>query len=1810
MHKAFQLFVLGFFASALLLIIPISKSWAQCQGITVSGQDIGIVQPQVCAPVPITLNASYTFAFPVDPSKVQIRIEWNNASNEVDIINATEVSANKFEISQSKIYGVGNTCAYEPTTYLVYDGQTCISTRQSQLFSAWSTDDSNPGPVVMNPVAAEYCPSTPINQVFHDNTTFNCNIAIEPDKPNRLTRWVQFIYNTNSGGSGDLIRNAQVGGVQLTDINGNFLNEVVGTIGEIAPNADGPVHASLPITAPQGSPVGSYIEVTMRNWNICNPYDDPNIPGPPMDLINGDNSPIETTSRILIVNPPNANFTIGTSLNSLPHDMFCPGDMVFFRGPGVVPGSNYQYTWEFTGPDGFSRTESGRNINRNYFNTPGTYTAKLMVRDNNATGACISETFDNFEIIESPVPDMTVFVGGIETTDLEFCERPGTPYEFSIENNTSHAGPNVKYTWRLRRNGTSIQTVETTDIADNFTFNITQPGAYKVQLTALDNNTNCANTTEVDIKIANNPVANFEIVNAADLCVGREVQFKDLSGFATTPSLPDDEIASWTWYFDYDNNPAFQMTDQNPTYSFLAVGTYKVRLEVTTKYGCVDSKEIEVTVNPIAAAQISVDNNAQCAPFSPVFANQYANSQLPSVTVLKYRWIGYDESNNVVFDEEQLPDPVTSDFPDEFTHEFLYTRTDNQDQLYKVVMQAYAADDNGNEGCVTTSNEINITVNPTASAGLVSDYNPYNSNCTDLEVNFAVDVATQVLPFLKTYEWIVTDEDGTEVHRTTNAATNTNFQYTFTSQDSINIKTYRVTLETHSTSGSCIQPARQDIKLNPTPSSKFTSSMSWECENVSLNLDANQKGLSPTNYYWTFLNQNTGNPAHYLNSPALDDNFNLQFERGDADSVIEVTLRTRNFAGCESTGPTQTFLIPQKEDFIVALDTVSSVPKCAPHEITFKNNSTVPAGTIFELRVQRGSMSPVAVPVDGDINDEFSYTFEDSGDYIVTLVGTNNTTSGCTANSYINLTVHPAVKAIFEPSAEKICPGQQLFLNEASQVPSSVSVTRIWTLTNLDNNDQIQEYGSKLFHIFDTPGQYEIELVIQSAAGCTNAMKDTIEVEPQPVFNLIYNDTSCDQMFTFEVEVTDPAIDIAFVTWTWGDGQSITTTDLENAHIYLNRNGFIDSDQYTGSVTATATTGCTFTKNFTVNLLQDISANYSIDRSEGCAPLSVVFDDLSLGHNPAQQQWSYKEVMSPAGSWTTFSGTHHTFENTTSDTKKFEVRLQSVNDDGCTDEIIKEITVHPQVLADFDVDIIDGCSPMEVKFTNNEIRSGVEYTWDWSDGPNEVTTTETEITHIFENTSFSLPKNYRVRLTATDVNTGCSVFTEKTVTVRPSMSATLTPSVLEGCSPLNISIENNINGIDFHDWQVINLTTGQPAPEYNVTGTRNYTHTLENFDTDSVRYRIIYTGTRNHPSGTVCSVTEVTEVLVYPDITATFTATPILQNLPSSVVTLDNTTPNKPNYNYLWDFGNGTQSTERNPGAIDYGTYGKFTISLTVTDQFGECGHTVTQEVEIEPSLPAVDFEYEPAEGCGPLTVQFISKTQSVEPGTLLWDFGDNSTSKSSEVNPTYTYYEPGEYTVTLTGSNVIGMTATETKSYIINVYDNPRANFRVRQRMPVYMPDSVIFLNESIGAVSYLWDFGDGTTSTEFEPKHAYTKAGEYTIKLIAINALGCADTLVRVGDIEIENQFEVKIPNVFTPNGDQNNDIFLPLLQGAVEYNLLIFNRWGELLFESNSPEVGWDGYYQGVMSPPDAYIYKLEVKFENGERTTKHGDVTLLR
>ena len=172
-----------------------------------------------------------------------------------------------------------------------------------------------------------------------------------------------------------------------------------------------------------------------------------------------------------------------------------------------------------------------------------------------------------------------------------------------------------------------------------------------------------------------------------------------------------------------------------------------------------------------------------------------------------------------------------------------------------------------------------------------------------------------------------------------------------------------------------------------------------------------------------------------------------------------------------------------------------------------------------------------------------------------------------------------------------------------------------------------------------------------------------------------------------------------------------------------------------------------------------------------------------------------------------------------------------------------------------------------------------------------------------------------------------------------------------------------------------------------------------------------------------------------------------------------------------------------------------------------------------------------------------------------------------------------------------------------------------------VKIPEDPIYTtNLSYGADSYLWDFGDGANSTEFEPSHTYIDTGKYDITLIAITEKGCMDTVVYEDMVEVIEGNEIRIPNAFTPNLDGptggsrynsgRNDVFYPVTEGVIAYKMQIYNRWGEILFDTEDTGKGWDGYYKGRLCAPDVYIYKLDFKFIDGREVMKFGDITLIR
>ncbi|MGB3949337.1 MAG: PKD domain-containing protein, partial [Bacteroidia bacterium] len=284
------------------------------------------------------------------------------------------------------------------------------------------------------------------------------------------------------------------------------------------------------------------------------------------------------------------------------------------------------------------------------------------------------------------------------------------------------------------------------------------------------------------------------------------------------------------------------------------------------------------------------------------------------------------------------------------------------------------------------------------------------------------------------------------------------------------------------------------------------------------------------------------------------------------------------------------------------------------------------------------------------------------------------------------------------------------------------------------------------------------------------------------------------------------------------------------------------------------------------------------------------------------------------------------------------------------------------------------------------------------------------------------------------------------------------------------------------------------------------------------------------------------------------------------------------------------------------------------------CGSSVNDTVDIlfNPP-PSIDLSLLPTEICSLSNVLFDDNSfsgNSNDPITnWLWDFGDGN--QSTEQDPIYSYSNSGNYIITLTISTGAGCTASNSTSpFIITANPTPMAAFSMNDTYLNLPNESLILTNLSTGADSYLWNFGDGTTSSNYNPTYNYSTIGTFNVQLITMNQYGCADTATA----ELTTDADVIFPTAFTPNpdgpsggnydiNDYSNNVFFPYTSGVIEYELQIFNRWGELIFESSDVKKGWDGYYRDKQCQQDVYVWKAYVRLSNGKVFEKVGNVTLI-
>ncbi|MDP4275344.1 MAG: gliding motility-associated C-terminal domain-containing protein, partial [Bacteroidota bacterium] len=192
-----------------------------------------------------------------------------------------------------------------------------------------------------------------------------------------------------------------------------------------------------------------------------------------------------------------------------------------------------------------------------------------------------------------------------------------------------------------------------------------------------------------------------------------------------------------------------------------------------------------------------------------------------------------------------------------------------------------------------------------------------------------------------------------------------------------------------------------------------------------------------------------------------------------------------------------------------------------------------------------------------------------------------------------------------------------------------------------------------------------------------------------------------------------------------------------------------------------------------------------------------------------------------------------------------------------------------------------------------------------------------------------------------------------------------------------------------------------------------------------------------------------------------------------------------------------------------------------------------------------------------------------------------------------------------------------------ITVHPVPKAKFDV-VTTDLYIPgDELRCYNTSEGAENWLWDFGDRTSSADFNGVHTYADSGVYNIKLVASSSYLCKDSVTITNAVHVIERSSIKFPSAFTPNpngssngrynrNDYSNDVFYPIviMNGIQDYHMEIYNRWGVLVFESNDIEIGWDGYYKGKLLTQDVYIYRVSGFYNNGKRFSFAGDVLLMR
>jgi gliding motility-associated-like protein len=1360
------------------------------------------------------------------------------------------------------------------------------------------------------------------------------------------------------------------------------------------------------------------------------------------------------------------------------------------------------------------------------------------------------------------------------------------PMKVTFNNTSFSYFTNASYTWDFGDNSNS-----TSKNPPQKTYTI--PGNYTVKLIVKDS---CGSDTISKSFVAYG-LPNAQFTTDTSICTFDSLKLYNSSTNAS----------SYSWNFGTGSNYT-----QNDTglfkFVYINPGVFNIRLIVSAGSGCKDTAFQSINIRPGAKASFTADKKYACNPATFKFTNN-------SIYAQNFAWYA---NNTLIATSKQIADST------------LYN--DSSIVVLKLVTSS-------NNGCRADSMSLKYFT-PKNPKAIIANL---DSGCGPLKVNF-VNQST----FTYSSLW----KPGNSL--STSTLKNPSFTYqSARSRDTF----YYPQLKVKNWAG-CSDSVSSVVKVFPQPNAKFTSDQYSGCGPLTVQFTNqsktnNQEPYSSLKHFWKFNN------GQFSIAPDTSSSF---VPSNTKDSIYKVILKVQSINSCthSDTQNIRVYPIPLVK---FSSDTNAS---CSIFNANFKNNSSPKdTGSIRIMNFNWSSGNGFS-----SSNQNFSATYSDSkfGDtiYLPKLIARSE--HNCVDSFVLPITVHPQPKAIFNTLVQQNCTPVKIKINNQSVSSDKGPLKHDWDFGN--NYLSTKAVDSTLYNNKSASDiTYYIKYIAISQYNCKDTAYDSVLVHPKPMVNfgkstqrscspalvklsdssnnafiqkwfessnvfvgnsidslrlkgLYLKDTTyyighsvesihgcySDTIYQSVTVLGKPKADFEFSNdstcahetislinnslgayqyqWNFGDNSSSTT--INPKHKYFAQNG--NDTFYNTQLIVNSVYDCKDTVSKSLFLVQGTNETFFTDKSSGCTQLTVQFINESKRFKT--HSWDFGDQSTKVFQ----DSVSHTYINATGSSVLSPKITLIRNRFQCFDTTTKTIDVNPKPTANFRALRLDPCNDGTYQMSNTS-QYGTKVNW-YKDGifiQNSNTFNHILTPSVYKDTF------YEIQIISSN-NYSCSDSTKQVIKVKPKLKVDFKKVGAQSCENTAFQFTNTSFNSMRYFWR------------FGDGGISNDVHPIHIYSQYGTFYIKLFGYDKD---GCVDSTngTDFFKVIERPK--ANFYFTPEFPKLPNAKVDFFSTSSiqsaNVNSLNYDWNFGDNSyptnNSNQQNPNH-DYLAAGTYSIQLKVG--YLNCFDSISKTLVVDYAKPEISFEADTLEGCAPLRVKFNTTSSNVT--SFRWLFNDG-TSESFDAEPIHVFDLPGEWDVSVIATGP-GGSVTLTKKLLIKTYPKPFLDFYSNERNK-FLPNAVFNVINNSGTILNQWDIIDSSSNTmlsskERDPSFTLNTVGSFDIRLIGTSTQGCIDTLIKTRYFSTLGQGSIYVPNAFSPDNNQRNEIFKPVFYNVMDRNYIfrIYNRWGEKVFETSDIQSAWDGKLNGVLCEQDVYIWTINGEYYNNDLFSFRGTVTLLR